>query len=137
MKAKKFNWLIIFPVIAVISLFTLVYVNSLPSNETAKKDTVEVYVNSEKAKDYETAEDFLHNGTADDGMPNTIDAENAAVIDNQNQSSKSYCGNKNSKIFHSLSCTYSKNIKEENKVYFSTKEECYSKGYKPCSRCKP
>lgn len=137
MKSKKINLIIIFPIIAIISLCALTYVNSLPSNETAKRDNVEIYVNGEKANDYENAKDFMLNVTVDDGMPDTIKAESTTVINNQNQSSKSYCGNKNSKVFHTLSCTYAKNMNDENKVYFTSKDECTTKGYRACSRCKP
>ncbi len=48
-----------------------------------------------------------------------------------------YCGNKNSKVFHKLSCSSLKNMKEENKVYFATKEEFSEKGYSPCKMCNP
>lgn len=134
---KKFNWFIIFPVVAVISVCIYAYVNSLPASDTTRK-AVEVYTkNGEKAEDYSTYKEFLQDVTAKDGMPNTIDADSTQILDNKPQTTKSYCGNKNSKVYHTISCTYSKNMNDENKVYFSTKSECDSNGYKPCSRCKP
>ncbi len=137
MKRKKFNWLIIFPIVAVISICVYSYVNFLPLNESERKP-VEVFEKSgEKPDNLNTLDDFSQNITANDGMPNSISVDDTAVIDNQNQAVKSFCGNKNSKIYHSLGCTYSKNMKDENKVYFSTKDECIANGYKPCSRCKP
>lgn len=136
-KKKKLNWFIVFPVVAIISICLCTYVNSLPVNDGTRK-TVEVYTkNGEKAKDYSTYKEFSRDDTAKDGMPNTIDADSTAILDNKPQTSNNYCGNKNSKVFHKLSCTYSKNMKNENKVYFSTKSECDNNGYKPCSRCKP
>lgn len=136
-RKKKFNWLIIFPIIAVISLCVYSYVNSLPASNTERK-TVEVYTkDGVKAKNYDTSKEFSQDVTAKDGMPNTINADSTVILDNKTQTSKSYCGNKNSKVYHTLSCTYAKNMKDENKVYFSTESECNRNGYKPCSRCKP
>lgn len=48
-----------------------------------------------------------------------------------------YIGNKNSKIFHTLSCSSVSNMKESNKVSFSVYEDALSAGYKPCGSCKP
>ncbi len=49
----------------------------------------------------------------------------------------SLCGNKNSKVFHKLSCSSVKNMKEENKQYFETEKEFLNNGYKPCKMCNP
>ncbi len=49
----------------------------------------------------------------------------------------SLCGNKNSKVFHKLSCKSVKNMKEENKKYFSTREEFIKNNYSPCQMCNP
>ncbi len=49
----------------------------------------------------------------------------------------SYCGNKNSKVFHKSSCTSVKKTKEANKVYFADKDEYLENGYKPCQNCNP
>lgn len=136
-KKKKLNWLVIFPIAAVISICVYVYVYSLPVSDTTRKEVVVYTKNSEAAKTYDTLKDFSQDTTAKDGMPNTIDADSTEILDNKPQTTKSYCGNKNSKVYHRLSCTYSKNMKDENKVYFSTKSECDSNGYKPCSRCNP
>ncbi|MDD5627180.1 MAG: Ada metal-binding domain-containing protein [Patescibacteria group bacterium] len=44
-------------------------------------------------------------------------------------------GSKNSTKYHLPSCRFAKNIKPENQVWFSSKEEAESKGYKPCGTC--
>lgn len=49
----------------------------------------------------------------------------------------SYCGNKNSKIFHKSSCASVKKTKESNKIFFTSKEEYLNNGYKPCQSCNP
>jgi len=46
-----------------------------------------------------------------------------------------YIGNKNSKIFHRQSC--SSLPAEKNRVYFNTRDEAISQGYRPCKRCNP
>ncbi len=47
----------------------------------------------------------------------------------------SYIGNKNSKKLHRPDC--SSLPKEQNRVYFSTREEAVGEGYDPCARCNP
>ena len=48
-----------------------------------------------------------------------------------------YIGNKNSKKFHELSCSSVDDMKEKNKVPLTSRDEAISRGYDPCSRCKP
>ena len=48
-----------------------------------------------------------------------------------------YIGNKNSKVFHRLSCDSVREMKEKNKVEFYTREEAVDLKYKPCQRCNP
>ena len=77
--------------------------------------------------------------TSNSSMPNIIKAEEITVISSftQNSTSKNYCGNKNSKVFHSSSCGSVASTKDENKVYFLSRQEFISQGYKPCGRCNP
>jgi len=46
-----------------------------------------------------------------------------------------FVGSKNSNKYHLPSCRFAKKIKPENQVWFSSKEEAESKGYKPCGTC--
>jgi competence protein ComEC len=46
-----------------------------------------------------------------------------------------YIGNKNTKKFHKPTC--SSLPAEQNRVYFSTREEAIAEGYTPCKICKP
>lgn len=48
-----------------------------------------------------------------------------------------YVGNKSSKKFHKLDCSWAKKIGEPNRVYFKTREEAIKQGYTPCQVCKP
>ena len=48
-----------------------------------------------------------------------------------------YFGNKNSKKFHKASCSALKNTKEENKVFYKTKDEFIKYNYSPCKMCNP
>ncbi len=72
-------------------------------------------------------------------MPDVIKADDVGVINSQSiqTSFEKYCGNKNSKVFHRPDCTSISKTKEENRVYFKSREECVSSGYKPCGRCNP
>ncbi|KKT78735.1 MAG: hypothetical protein UW74_C0017G0004 [Candidatus Giovannonibacteria bacterium GW2011_GWC2_44_8] len=44
-------------------------------------------------------------------------------------------GSKNGTVYHLLSCSGAKSIKEENKIYFSSKEEAQKAGYRPAANC--
>ena len=47
-----------------------------------------------------------------------------------------YVGSKNSDKYHLVTCPGASQIKEENKVYFASKEEAQKAGYSPASNCK-
>lgn len=47
----------------------------------------------------------------------------------------SYIGNKNSHKFHKPTCSTLPN--QENRVYFSTRDEAINQGYDACKRCNP
>ena len=44
-------------------------------------------------------------------------------------------GNKNLKIYGTLSCKSGKRMKIENRVFFISREEAIDKGYRPCGYC--
>lgn len=52
-------------------------------------------------------------------------------------SSGSYVGNANTHVFHYSSCSYVNRMKDGNKVYFNSREEAISEGYRPCKVCSP
>ncbi len=56
-------------------------------------------------------------------------ADNGAAIQ--------YCANINSRVFHLKSCGSVSNIKQENRLYLSERDELISLGYTPCKRCNP
>lgn len=65
-------------------------------------------------------------------------SRNSGAVTNETaaeQPEYAYIGNKNSKKFHSPSC--SSLPYEENRVYFNSREEAVSSGYSPCGNCKP
>lgn len=49
--------------------------------------------------------------------------------------SGSYVASKNGSAYHLTTCPGAKQIKESNKVYFSTKKEAESAGYRPAGNC--
>lgn len=52
-------------------------------------------------------------------------------------SSAAYIGNKNTKKFHKSTCSYVDNIKQSNKVTFSSRSAAISAGYVGCKVCNP
>lgn len=50
--------------------------------------------------------------------------------------SKNYVASKNGTKYHLPWCGGASQIKEENKIWFSTKEEAEAQGYAPASNCK-
>lgn len=91
---------------------------NLPSD-----NTINGYVSSTKS-------------TVNGSMPDVINAQEV-IIGNAPSNSSELCGNKNSKVFHFSFCSSVKNMKSENKITFSSREDFISNGYKPCSRCTP
>ena len=49
----------------------------------------------------------------------------------------SYEGNKNSKVFHKVGCSFAKKMSDANKVSYKTREDFIEKGYSPCKSCNP
>ena len=59
-----------------------------------------------------------------------------AVVPEAEAGEAMYVGSKNGTKFHLLTCPGASQIKEENKVYFTSKQEAYSKGYTEAANCK-
>ena len=88
-------------------------------------DTVNGYRTEEKISDTET--------------PDSISGDDVGTADTDdiiNNTSKEFCGNKNSKVFHYISCGSVSKMSEHNK-YFADRDTLISEGYKPCGSCKP
>lgn len=74
---------------------------------------------------------------------NTVSVTSSGVASNRvelppsnaNVTSMSYIGNKNSKVFHLLSCSSLPAM--QNRVIFKTRDETMQGGYRPCPRCQP
>lgn len=48
-----------------------------------------------------------------------------------------YVGNSKSRVFHRENCGSVSKMKENNKVFFSSRDKAFNSGYKPCQRCNP
>ena len=66
----------------------------------------------------------------------SAEKNNASVISSQQLSSGQYVGSKNGSVYHLPWCSGAKRIAEENMVWFNTKEEAESAGYRPAANCK-
>ncbi|MBQ6848064.1 MAG: hypothetical protein IJO62_04025 [Clostridia bacterium] len=139
MQKKRFNWWLCLPFLALIAVILSIAIYAFLNQAPAERTDVKIYTNGNLLTDgYDNFKEYSADKTSpdSDGMPNYIDASNTAV-GNVTQKENSYCGNKNSKVYHRLSCSSLQKTKDENKVYFTSKNECENNGYKPCSRCKP
>lgn len=67
-------------------------------------------------------------------LPHSSQTTNSTAYENTNIT---YCGNKNSKKFHKSTCGALKNTKDENKIYFETRDEFIENGYTACKLCNP
>ena len=85
-----------------------------------------------KTKKNETAQT---NPTENEKVQNSAKKETLSNEPAQAPSTGQYIGNKNTKKFHRPSC--STLPKEENRVYFSERNEAVSGGYVPCKKCNP
>jgi competence protein ComEC len=52
-------------------------------------------------------------------------------------SETNYIGNKNSLVFHNPDCSSVSDMKESNKIIFTTRQTAMDQGFTPCGRCNP
>jgi hypothetical protein len=64
------------------------------------------------------------------------DTPGALATEKVTNGGKTLVASKNGTKYHYVWCSGASTIKEENKVYFNTKEEAEAAGYKPASNCK-
>jgi hypothetical protein len=64
-------------------------------------------------------------------------AESAPALQHGELAAYKYVASKNSKVFHRPDCHWVKQIKLENLVGYSSREEAINDGKKPCKRCNP
>lgn len=57
-------------------------------------------------------------------------------ISNGASTQKIFVASKNGKKYHYVWCESASGIKEENKIFFATKEEALTAGYEPAANCK-
>ncbi len=65
--------------------------------------------------------------------------ENSSVIEKNvsDEKEKMLVGSKNSKVYHKSNCPHAKRILEKNKIWFASKEEAESRGYREGKCCHP
>lgn len=62
--------------------------------------------------------------------------ESAFVMQKSGEAEKGrYVASKNGSAYHLPSCSGAQRIKEENKIWFSTKQEAEALGYRPAGNC--
>jgi len=85
---------------------------------------------------YATGDSEAEDGSAPYGSSATV--SNPTQSNNDNSSSASYIGNKNTKKFHYPTCSSVGQMKESNKKYLNcTRDQAIQQGFDPCGRCCP
>lgn len=110
-------------------------IQKLTEENNNLKQSIEAVALSENAvttaepDDVQSGEESVSVDVADSDYAGTD--EISGVSENES----SYIGNSNSHKFHEPSCSYLP--AEQNRVYFSTRDEAVNEGYTPCKRCNP
>ena len=65
-----------------------------------------------------------------------VGAETGGTFEEFTPSLGKYVASKNGSVYHFPWCSGAKRINDENKVWFTTKEEAEQAGYRPASNCK-
>lgn len=66
----------------------------------------------------------------------TLQNEASVVTALSPQETGQYVGSKNGTVYHLPWCSGAKRIREDNKVWFTTKAEAEAAGYRPAANCK-
>lgn len=61
----------------------------------------------------------------------------SSAVSTSSSSSASYIGNANTGKFHESYCSSVKDMSDNNKVFFSSRDDAVNQGYIPCKRCNP
>lgn len=126
---------IVFLCLLMVIIFSLVGCNSKTVSET-KSPVVINMPTDDSVNGYRVSSPV----TSSAEMPDTISGTETEVqkeSDKQKNKSSSFCGNKNSKVFHKSSCSSVSKMKDENKVFLSGRDAFISQGYSPCKACNP
>ena len=102
------------------------------SDETSQKQPVVINL----PKD-DTVNGYRLEEKKENSIPNKISGADVLPSTNSQNTNISYCGNKNTKKFHKSTCGALKNTKDENKIYFQTRDEFIQNGYNSCKLCNP
>jgi len=70
------------------------------------------------------------------GSPSTVATPEVATTTKGPEKEGGYVASKNGTKYHLPWCSGALRIKEENKVWFQTKEEAQAQGYAPAANCK-
>lgn len=63
------------------------------------------------------------------------EGETANALHPAEQLEGKYVGSRSGSVYHALGCLGAAKIKEENKIWFRSKEEAAARGYQPAANC--
>ncbi|WP_312084196.1 Ada metal-binding domain-containing protein [Epilithonimonas hominis] len=70
-------------------------------------------------------------------MINHSDLTNIELFQKLRRKEFLFAGNSRLKIFGLLTCNSFKRLKRKNRVFFTTKKDALSNGFRPCGKCLP
>ncbi len=79
--------------------------------------------------------DFEPKMTVQSNKLDIVNTQNATAINPNDNLVEELVASKSGTKYHLVTCPGAKQIKEENKIYFSSRSEALSAGYKPASNC--
>jgi endonuclease YncB( thermonuclease family) len=91
-----------------------------------------MYIPPSEFYPYHWADSSTHTADSYTTYSNTHSSSSSGSSD-----SGSYIGNSNTGKFHETSCRWGQKTAEHNRVYFDSRNDAVSQGYKPCKVCNP
>ncbi|MDF1512793.1 MAG: Ada metal-binding domain-containing protein [Anaerolineae bacterium] len=70
-------------------------------------------------------------------IPENVMNENIETVDTMDAQANGLIASKEGGKYHVLGCRWAQNIKPENSVSFSKREQAVAHGYVPCATCQP
>lgn len=103
------------------------------TNEAIENEAIE---NAQEEKPAETSKNSETSQETSQGEEIKSSAEETTLNSTQTpQNEKQIVASKNGEVYHYVWCSGAKRIKEENKIYFNSKEEAEKAGYRAAKNC--
>lgn len=109
-------------------------VGRISVGETERKNELKITSPSNTSASVGQVDLGTNSSSSESNSPRLFKASHQTT--NFQEKSGMYVGSKNGRVYHLPSCSGSKRIKDENKVWFKDKQDAEARGYKPAANCK-